>query len=347
MGMTREALWGELNNSTVFEGALLEAYEFDEKKRWKEEIQNPHGRSWHLSMHGSQFPGEDDLVCGRAQVYGLLDPYEEKPREPRVRMLFDQGLDIEHRFVERLSRHGILLSADVTGDDDFQTSFEDSNIWLTGSPDAIILPRFTKKAHVVEIKTTSMEKVENMKSDPGNVPMSHTKYMRQLKLYICRAHDMPFTPSAMVCRISGTIMNKKFKCNHKHDGECDGVLISVEPPDSGTLIYAPREEPLNTVSYYAKYDPTFYKSGSEKLAKWKQYFLEDKIPPHVLEGQSAKWSVDPCKWCDLKKSICKIDYKEKVTSLSKSNLIKHNQTIRPDYDFEKTRKAVLEFWEGK
>lgn len=344
--MSRSQLWGELNNVTIFESALLEAYEFDEKKRWKEEIQNPHGRNWHLSFHGSKYPGEDDLTCGRAQVYELLDPYPEKALEPRVRMLFDQGLDIEHRFVERLSRHGILLSNDVTGDDKYQTGFEDSDIWLTGSPDAIILPRFSKKSVVGEIKTTSLEKVEAMKADPGNVPMSHDKYMRQLKTYICRAHDMPFNPSVMVCRISGTIM-KDFICNHKHTGECDPVLVSVQPPDEGTLIYAPREEPLNTVSYYASYDPDFYQSGSEKLAEWKSYFLKDEIPPHPLEGQSAKWSVDPCKWCNWKKPFCKQDYKDKVKSLSKSNLIKHNQSIRPNYDFNKTRKAVLEFWENK
>ena len=339
MGLTRTQLFGLLGNLTVVEPIILSAYENEEYEIWKED------NSRHTSFHSSSFPGSDDSVCGRAQIYSLMNPASEKPFEPKVRGMFDQGTDIEHRLVERLSRYGVLLSADVTGEDEYQTNFIDTNCWLSGSPDAIILPPFWTKGHVIDVKSTSHDKVISMKADPSQTIYSHQKYLRQLKAYIAEAHKK-FSPTVVVCQKSGLLIkNGKDKCAISHKGKCRPSIVKVEPPDDGTLFYVSREEPVTaTASYYVSHDPGMIVDGKKKLLKWKEYFLQDEIAPHVREGESAKWSEGECRYCNWKKPFCKKDYANKTKKLSESALVEHTKKIRKNYDPAITRKAVLDRW---
>lgn len=347
--MRRSELLGALDDITPVEESVIDAFKCEAQKEWRSGDVSPHGMPWHTSFHGSSFPGDDPLVCGRAQVYGLLNPAKKAPVEPWLQCWFDIGSDIEHRFVSRLDNYGILLSNNVVGGDEIQTGFTDTGTWLTGSTDAIILPRWQRKAHMIEIKTTSDEKVKAMLADRNNTVSSHEKYLRQIKCYIGMAHEMPYSPLVTICRVSGTLMDG-IRCKHCVSGECDPVLIRVEPPDEGTLIYLSREEPIGKegqrafVSYYVQYDPDFTAAGRERVKSWKDYFLKDEIPPHIHEGQRAKWSVKPCDYCDCK-PFCKEDFKEKRTVLSESALIEFTRSIRPHYDPDKTRQMVLDRWE--
>src|ERR1700690_2996232 len=115
MGMTRAALWGALSGITPVEATLLAAYENEEREIWQKGLGNePHGQKWSNSFHASSFPGDDDSVCGRAQVYKLMDPAANAPLEPKTRVLFDEGTMIEYMFIKRWSNYGVLLTADVT-----------------------------------------------------------------------------------------------------------------------------------------------------------------------------------------------------------------------------------------
>lgn len=343
--MSRAELWGALAGITPVESVLLSSYQQEDQEIWRDEDVSPHGMPWHTSFHSSVFPGDDDSVCGREQVYGLMNPAPEKPFDLKTRGLFEGGHYIEHMHIKRFASAGVLLSADVTADDEFQTGFEDPDCWLTGSPDAIILPPFYTKATVLDVKSTSKEKIDNMKSDPEKTPYSHSKYIRQLKTYIGEANEK-FSPTVITCAISGVLIkNGTDKCPKHHQGKCVAKVIKVEPPDDGTIFYCSREEPITaTVSYYVQLDKEFLKSGKEKLIKWKQDFIEDRIPEHIHEGSSAKWSVKPCDYCNWKKSFCKIDYKEKKTKLSESNLIEATKKVRPQYDPIRTRNEVLKRW---
>ena len=341
MGMSRAALWGALGNLTVVEPLLLSAYENEEQQIWREGVKSKKG---YTSFHYSTFPGNDDSVCGRAQVYNLLHPAPEKPLEPKVRVLFDQGNDIEHMFIRRWSKNGTLLSADVTGVDDEQTYFEDSDCWLTGSPDAILLPPFWTKGHVVDVKTTGHEKVLAMRADPEATIYSHKKYVRQLKAYIAEANKK-FSPTVVICTISGLLIkNGNDRCAVNHKGNCQPKILKVEPPDDGTLFYSSREEPLLTASYYITHDPDMFEAGKKKLKEWRTYYENDEIPPHVREGESSKWSVGDCKYCSEKKR-CKVDYKEKRKKLSESEVGIFTKLVWPDYDYNKTRAEVLKRWQ--
>lgn len=345
MGLTRTQLFGLLSGITPVESTLLSAYENEEEQIWREGLGNsPHGQKWNTSFHSSSFPGDDKSVCGRAQVYKLMDPIPEKPLEPKVRVLFDEGNMIEHFFVKRWSNYGVLLSADVTADDQYQTGFEDPECWLTGSPDAILLPPFWTKSTVVDVKSTSHEKILNMKADPSQTIYSHSKYVRQLKAYIAEA-NRKFSPTVVTCTISGLLIkNGNDRCAVAHKGKCQPKILKVEPPDDGTLFYSSREEPLLTVSYYITNDLKMFEAGKKRLKILKQNFIDDKLPEHVHEGESSKWSVGECKFCDFKKPWCKDDFKNKVTKLSESGLIDFNKSLKPDYDYDKTRAEVLARW---
>lgn len=345
MGLTRAELWGLLDNITPVESTLLSAYENEEQQIWRDGIGNsPHGQKWNQSFHCSVFPGDDPAVCGRAQVYKLLDPAPAKPLDPKTRVLFDQGTDIEHMFVKRWSNYGVLLSADVTGDDQYQTGFEDPSCWLTGSPDAIILPPFYTKSHVLDVKTTSHEKVLNMRADPNNTIYSHKKYIRQIRAYISEANKK-FSPTVVICDISGLLIKSgKSQCPLAHRGDCMPRILKVEPPDDGTLFYSSREEPLLTASYYITNDLEMIETGKDRLRTWKQEFIDGKLPEHVREGESAKWTEGECKYCDFKKPFCKQDFKDKVKDLKDSELINFNKKLKPNYDYNKTRQEVLERW---
>lgn len=345
MPMSRAELFGHLAGITPVEATLLSAYENEEEQIWREGLgDSPHGSPWFTSFHGSAFPGDDDSVCGRAQVYALTNPAPENPHSPKTRAMFDVGTQHEHNWVRRLSAYGVLLSADVTGKDDYQTNLSDPGVWLTGSPDVIMLPPFWNKSHIVEIKTTSHDKVISMQQDPTQVPYSHSKYLRQTKTYIGEAHNKPFSPTVIICNKSGVIIkNGLDRCAVNHNGDCIPKILKVNPPDDGTLIYSSREEPFCIASYYVTYDKEFIDSGKKKLKLWKEYFEKDEIPPHVREGESAKWSVGACKYCSEKKR-CKIDYKEKRKHLSESEVIKFTKSVRPWYNYSDARAAVFKRW---
>jgi hypothetical protein len=334
-----------LDNVTPVESVTLSAYENEENKIWRDALGNsPHGHKWSTSFHSSSFPGNDTSVCGRAQVYKLLDPAPDSPLEPKVRALFDSGTVIEHMFIKRWSNYGVLLSADVTGKDDYQTNFEDSDCWLTGSPDAILLPPFWTKGFVVDVKTTSHSKVEAMRNDPNDTIYSHKKYVRQVQAYIYEANKK-FSPTVVVCEKSGVLIkNGNDRCAVNHKGDCIPKILKVEPPDEGALFYSSREEPLFTASYYIVNDPDIVVKGKERVKSWKESFEQGLLPEHVREGESSKWSVGECKYCDMKAAYCKQDYKDKVKHLKDSNLISASKKVRPYYDYNRARSEIFKRW---
>lgn len=364
MGLGREDLWRALTETPGpdVEQMIVDAYTLELHREWSLGDRSPHGHAWHTSFHASEFPGEDRLACARRAVYGLLDPPAAQAREPKLQAWFDLGTNLEHDWVRRWSAYGVLLSADVTVGAEHQTGFVDAEHWLTGSSDAILLLPERGKARCVEVKTTSHEKVLKMLNSNGaDVPKQHAKYLRQLGVYVGLAHEAPFSPHVTVCEKSGLLMNivangdadrmcPAWRTNDDrphpllHEGECNPVQIVVTAPDDGTLIYSSREEPLLTVSFRVNYDVAFMAAGRARLDGFRQALLEDRIPEHPHEGAKAKWGVEPCQWCPLKKDVCKPDYQQKVGSLRDSNLIGFSQQIAPTWDYDEKRNAVLQRW---
>lgn len=345
-GLTRLELWNELGKVSVIEPLLINAYQVQEDDIWRSGAEDsPHGMPWHTSFHASEFPGDDPTTCGRALVYSLLGPPNPEPITPHLRAWFDIGKNLELDWIRRWAYYGVLLSADQTAGDEIQTGFSDSAHWLTGSSDAIVLPPYWTRGHCVEVKTTSHEKVQNMLQG-GDPPRSHGKYIRQTKTYVALAHEEPYMPTVMVCDVSGLMIIPELgMCRGGHKNACSPRIVTLEPPNDGTLIYSSREEPLTTVSFYVAYDPEFMAAGRARLEELKGFFMRDEIPPHPREHQKAKWSVDPCEFCDLKKFICKPDYTDKAVTLSKSHMRSWGKKVRKDFDIDERRRAVLDRWQ--
>lgn len=352
MGMSREALWGELAGISVFEPMLMSAYRDEELRVWRGDLESsPHGAAWHTSFHASSIPGDDPYACGRRAIYELMNPVGQ-PIEPWLRGWFDLGKALELEWVRRFAYAGQLLSADQTAGDEHQTGFVDDEYWLSGSPDLLILPPRWRRSHAVEVKTTSHEKVEAMLADPTNTPNSHEKYLRQLKAYLALSNELPFAPEVDVCRLSGRLLREgscaqgplgEYRLPY-HQGQCKVDRIQLSPPIDGTLAYSSREKPLTIACYWVNLDPAFIAASRAKLAEWKDSFLRGELPLHPRNDERAKWSVEPCQYCSFKKDICKPDFTKKITQLSESHLITYNQTYRPGYSYEATRQAVLDRW---
>lgn len=365
MGLDRADLWRLIDEAPepVVPGLLRDAYTLELWREWCKGDRSPHGHPWFSSFHASSFPGEDPLACGRLAVYNLLDPPSEKPHSVKLQGWFDAGSDFEHRLVTRWRNYGVLLSADVMEDGvAVQTGFVDREHWLTGASDAIVLPPGTTKSSCVEIKTTSHEKVLAMLAD-GTVPKQHPKYLRQLGTYLSLAHEAPFSPQITICKKSGLIAKpvsndplsdcfcpaRMTPDDRPHDllhtGDCELERVDIQPPDDGTLIYSSREDPTGTIATFRLvYDPTFIAAGRKKLAEWRDAFERGVIPAHPHEGKRAKWSVAPCDWCPMKKSVCKPDYEQKIINLAESNLIASSRELRPGWDYEEKRSVVLDRW---
>lgn len=345
-GMTRLELWSALGKVSVVEPTLINAYAAEDEEIFRTgSEESPHGHPWHTSFHASAFPGSDELACGRAQVYSLMGAIEGEPISPHLRAWFDLGKNLELDWVRRFAYYGVLLSADQTAGDDVQTGFVDRAHWLTGSSDAIILPPYWTRGHCVEIKTTSHEKVMTMLQE-GGTPKSHAKYQRQLAVYIALAYESGWAPTVVVCSKSGLqVIPEIQRCRGDHRDACNPQVIQLEPPRDGTLIYSSREEPMKTVSFYQSYDPEVMAYGRARLTEWKAAFIAGEIPAHPREQEKAKWSVDPCQYCNFKKHVCKPDYTKKITTLDKSHLEAFVKKIRPGYDAAAARAAVLARWQ--
>jgi hypothetical protein len=332
---------------SIIEPMLQTAYERESDKDWRRV-----SRRLPTSFYISNFPGDEPLACGRAAVYQLMGIPNEKPIDIHAVRWMDAGKDLETQFVRRLAAEGMLLSNDETAGEQ-QTKFGDSEVWSSGAVDAIVLPFGWTQPLCVEIKNTSREKMVAMRSDrERGTPYSHQKYLRQLKTYVGYAHEQKFAPKVTVCTESWavtreTVMGLRW-CPRHHSLDCEVKEIQLSPPDGGELIYASRDPErgnhLDTIAYYVGYDGDFLEAGRKKLGQWRDFFERGEMPPHIHAGEKKKWSVDPCRFCNVKKNACKLDETAKVTQLADSHAFEFARELSPAYDYEDARAAVFARW---
>ena len=277
----------------------------------------PHGHAWHTSFHASQFPGNDPFACGRRLLYTMMNIPRDKPANRAGRGVMAVGRAIEDEYVETWERAGVLLSAGVNAA--HQTGFVYRKAWLTGNTDGILRPPGWDKGHVVEVKSKDGKVIDKMRAGEKGPDDAH---IRQLKVYIALANIV-----------------SPFWWPH------------LKPVVSGSIYYISRERPENIAEFFFPLDMAFFEEGVRRLQAWRDDFLEDRLPPR---NPSWKWSGPACIYCPFKNLLrtspgkfdagCKVDDKNKVTSLSKSTTIKWAQHINPDYDPADTRQAVLDRW---
>lgn len=319
--LTRQELFTRLQLIRTIEPVTYAAYKQVEDVRWRGgEGDAPHGHPWHVSFHGSQFPGYDPLACPRQALYRMMDLPKQEAFSRRSRVLMQAGKDAEVELVRTWHEAGILLSAPP--DAEVQTGFELPEIWLTSSVDSVIQPPRWNKPLPVEIKTKDHETIEQMRNGLRGPDEAHVS---QAKVQV-----------AMV---------RHFQ---------DDLWPGLDPVTHGFIYYMSRDNPSDTAEYRVDYDQKFFDLGVERLKQWREMFLAGELPEIKPGKRSSKfghpngwrWSYVPCSWCDFK-TTCQLDFREGVTKLSNSIGIERAKLVREDYDYEAARARVLARWTDK
>lgn len=308
---------------SVAESSAFQAWSELEDRVWREDLESsPHGRPWHTSFHASSLPGNPDTACARKALYGLLDIPNPVPVDQYGRGIMEAGNAIEEMYVARYEQAGMLLSQPHTAR--VQTGFSAPEFWLSGNLDAIIRPRGWNRGHVVEFKGKDHDKIDAMRRGEMSYDFAH---YYQLQTYL------------------GFLQTDSFRVYQEFMDGFGGHSITVEqmgltePVASGSILYVSRQRPRHTYEFYFDFDPVVWETATSFLKEWKQNFLDGELPAR----RDWRWTEQPCAYCPVKK-LCKADYKAGVTRLKDSEAVKFAKTLRPKYDYDETRKSVLDRW---
>jgi len=325
---------------------------------------------WHVSFHGSEFPGDNPYACPRRSIYRLMDI--PRPLPPRwLEQIADAGKDVENRLVQKWYDAGYLLSAPPT--DPYQTIFEDPEVWLTSTVDAIVVHPRANRPAVVEVKSKSAQDIESMLLLCRGPDPQHE---RQVKTQIGLAHERGqwhvkrcYNTGRLPVKLGlkdvyipngktgmGEITTKVVEvCPEHGSAKClrDELL---EPVQYGFIYYCSRDDPSQTWEFYYEYDPAFMAAGRKQLDMWRQWFLEGKLPQTNFEDKrfahpfNWQWTKDeyPCKWCDYG-DICREDTKAAIKlggpiELVDSAAVEVAREVREGYDFDLVKAAIEARW---
>jgi len=356
IGMTssvgRMELFARLGRIPVAEAMVDDAYDYVSDISWRQRyLEDPHGKPWFTSLHVSSFPGGDPRPCPRKLAYGMMAFSHTGTLPQKAHAAGVVGSAVEDWVVSMLDLDGRLLSA--SHDSQHQIGFEDADHWLTGSPDLIVLPKFWNRPLVIEKKTAYMDVVEEMRRLTRSCVPAHG---RQCQGYIGLGHHLSpqLWPAVVVCRHTWRIAEEgnepvidAMVCRDHGIHADSGCLIEIElqPITEGVVLYSARDHPEVRKSWYFEHDEQRFQRGLEVLRQVQTYYAQDQIPPHPFDGK--QWSVDPCKFCDYKREICKPDHQAGVEKLSESHGVDWSRGVYGNYDPTKIRQAVLDRWRGR
>ncbi len=342
-GLSLKEFMARLGAIRVVEPIIDESYKIVEERRFREDFHgSPHGRKWNQSFHASTFPG-DKKACSRKAMYELMDVQgiESTGFDRFLATVVDAGKDLELQLVRRVRDAGFFVrsgqpgrSTDPDAVDEHgrpmpQVGFADSEHWLTGSVDMPMLPYNYESPLIVEIKTKSSTKIDEMiAGERGPDPQHRHQLLTSLGL----AHE---NPDAFL-----------------HPTE-DRAL---KPAVDGSIYYIARDTdwpgPIKTFEFYFEYDPDFMAAGRRTLAKFRDHFIAGDLPEEIPRKNSRshpfgwKWSQGLCCYCDLKK-ICRSDYDAGITRIKDSNLNAVAMYTKNGYSHKDTRQAVLDAWSAE
>ena len=357
MGLSRGEFFSRIGMLKEIDPLTTLAYRHAEQLEQEQPNQGAGGGSlWHVSFHGSAFPGDNPKACGRKAIYTLMDlPRGKFSRKSR--QLMDAGKDLEVQLVRRWYTAGMLLSAPP--DARRQTEFEDREHWLTSTVDAIVVRPRSPRPIVAEVKNVDGDAMEAMLR---LIRGPNEDHVRQVKCQIGLAHEQGSWPVRR-CINSGALA---ILLNHRdrpvmvcpiHGGEkCleDKILAPVE---HGYIYYVSRNDPDKTREFFFEYDPEFMAKGREQLAVWRKFFEAGLLPQTHLKGKHPfgwNWTTDdsPCKWCPFGPTgsyVCKEDHQTAVKRgellpMADSLAVEEAREVRPSYDLDLVRAAVEARW---
>lgn len=291
------------------------AYEFVLQRKWQnDEGNSPHGHPWHTSFHASQFPANKDFACPRKAVYQMANFQTESAPNRKLVGQGEMGKAIEVAVTEKWEQFGILLSPPPTSE--FQLGAKDEESWLTCSFDSVILPPGTNRPVPVEVKSKALERVREMILGTKGPDEQHVAQLK-VQLYFLAKHQEEWWPN-------------------------------LEPVEFGVIYYLSRDDPSVTKEFMVPLDKEWVEERIDILKLWKSNFLSKTIEQRQEKSHPLgwKWSEPPCKWCEMKRSVCKPDFKSGIVNLAESHGVERTRSVRGNYDFSETRQTVIDRWKN-
>lgn len=321
---------------------------------------------WHLSFHGSQFPGDYTNACGRQAMYRMMD----LPRPLMMRWLeqvADAGKDLEDRLVMKWYFAGHLLSTPPfrpDGTRQNQDVYTDRKHWLTSTVDAIVCWPEDEEGIVAEVKSKDDDVITSMKR---LVRGPDPKHVLQVKCQIGLAHEAGQIKRLRCYNTGRFAIDARYLDLNAPEGtwicpqhEHDKCLqeVTIEAPTRGYVYYVSRGNPDENFEFLYEYDPDFMRLGRAKLAAWRKSFLANELPQTNFEDKRFahpfgwQWTKPqyPCSRCDYG-SVCRADNIEAIKNgkkleLTESAGVVDAPNVRPLYDAEDVRAEVLNFWKA-
>jgi len=357
--LTRGEFYNRMGLFREVDELIDDAYEFDIKLSAAQEDWG-HGRDhpWHVSFHGSSFPGDYERACPRAALYKLMNiPRYAVNR--RVMHAGEVGKAMEEALVVKLWRAGRLLSPPPW---ESQWEFENEDAWLVSTTDAVVLKPGSRRPLVAEIKFRYDKEIHEMLRLYRG---PHEDHVRQVRCQIGMAHEAEpmtvrrcFNTGRLAIRMP--VFNQREEkeeqqevCPQHGGQEClhEEQLLGI---DRGYIYYASRDDATRNREYYFEHDPGFMRKGIEKLELWRKFFDKGVLPQTNFEAKRFahpfgwKWTYDPCQYCDFGQE-CRADTKKAIEKgemllLEESEAIEAATQVRPDYDYEVARNKVLARW---
>lgn len=364
VALTRAEFWSRIGLAKEIDPLTTAAYKFGALMRQLRSDQgDDHADPWHLSFHGSQFPGDNPYACPRQGLYRMMD-FSRPVMRRWLEQVAESGKAIENSLVAKWYYAGYLVSPPSFLPGLIQQQYEDPEHWLTCTVDSIVCWPRTVEPLVCEVKSKEAAVIRAMQRLTRGPDLKH---VWQIKTEIGLAHEAGRI-TKMRCINSG-----RFAIKVGFDIE-GGVMVGGEdmcplhgtdrcleevtllPPTRGYLYYVSRDNPEDTFEFMFEYDPKWLKTGRAKLARWRKWFLDDVLPAtnfeekrfsHPLGWQWTKPEY-PCKFCDFGQ-ICREDHRAAVErggtiALTESVGVEDTREIRETYSAQRAREAVRAFW---
>lgn len=367
MGLSRGEFWSRIGLAKEIDPLTTAAYRFGALQRALQSDQGEdHADPWHLSFHGSQFPGDNPYACPRASLYRMMD-FTRPLMKRWLEQVAESGKAIENSLVAKWYYAGYLVSPPSFLPGVLQQQYEDEDHWLTCTVDATVCWPRTTEPIVCEVKSKEAAVIRAMQR---LIRGPDRRHVWQIKTEIALAHEagpihMPRCINSGRFGIrtgfeiqDGIMVGGQNICP-LHGGTKCLQLVKLNPPTRGYLYYVSRDNPEDTFEFMFEYDPNWLRIGRSKLRKWREWFLNDTLPATNFDDKrfshplSWQWTKDefPCKFCDYG-HICREDHRAAVAqgariALTASAGIEDTREVREAYDPLRTRAAVLAFWKRR
>lgn len=325
-----------------------------------------HADPWHLSFHGSQFPGDNPYACSRASLYRMMD-FSRPIMKRWLEQVAESGKAIENSLVAKWYYAGYLVSPPSFIPDVIQQQYEDDDHWLTCTVDAVVCWPFTIDPIVCEVKSKEAAVIRAMQR---LIRGPDQKHAWQIKTEIALAHEAgPVTKLRCINSsrfaihvdfdvVDGQMVGGRQVCP-LHGGDKCLVEVVLPPPNRGYLYYVSRDNPEDTFEFMFEYDPNWLRVGRRKLALWRKSFKDDTLPATNLDAKRFshpfgwQWTKPeyPCRYCDFG-AICREDHRAAVEqgstiALTESAGVEDTQAVRVNYSPVRARNDVMAFWESR